>query len=166
MVFIVMGVSGSGKTAIGKLLAKRMGIKFYDADDYHPRSNIDKMKKSAPLDDEDRYSWLSELAMNIKQWNKKKGAVLACSALRENYRKILSGNGSEQVIFIFLKGDKGVILDRIRKRKYHFFPAGLLETQLDTLEEPPDAITVLIDKTPEEICKEIIEEIGRKSSIN
>jgi len=86
--------------------------------------------------------------------------------LKENYRKILSGNGSEQVLFIFLKGDEGVILDRMRKRKKHFFPVGLLETQLDALEEPLDAITVLIDKAPEEICKKIIGEIRRKSLIN
>ncbi len=102
MVFILTGVSGSGKTTIGKLLAKRFSIQFYDADNYHFKSNLDKMKKQIPLDDEDRLPWLSNLAERIGQWNRNKGAVLACSALKENYRQILTGVHKEEVLFIYL----------------------------------------------------------------
>lgn len=159
MVYIIMGVSGSGKTTIGRILAKRLAINFYDADDFHSQDNINKMKKLIPLDDEDRIPWLLGLAAHIAQWNKDEGAVLACSALKEKYRQILSWNGKEKVVFIYLEGDKNIILKRMKRRKEHFFPLGLLESQFNALEAPPNAITVQIDKSPGEICTEIINKL-------
>ncbi|MEI6056579.1 MAG: gluconokinase [Lentisphaerota bacterium] len=162
MVYIIMGVSGCGKTTIGKLLADSLGIKFYDADDFHPRNNIDKMKSNIPLDDDDRNPWLLDLASHISQWNKDKGAVLACSALKEKYRQILSSYGKENIIFIYLKADKDIILERLKKRTNHFFPQGLLESQLRILDIPLKAITIDADKSPAEICTEIINKIADK----
>lgn len=159
MVYLIMGVSGCGKTTVGKLLSERLRIDFYDADDFHPQENIRKMKGNIPLDDSDRKPWLIKLASHIAQWNKEKGAVLACSALKENYRRILSGNGEEKVIFIYLKGDKKVILQRLKERKAHFFPSGLMESQFSALEIPEGAVTVDISMPPESICDEIMNRI-------
>lgn len=159
MVYIIMGVSGCGKTTVGRMLAKRLSIKFYDADDFHSQNNIHKMKNFVPLDDEDRIPWLLGLAAHIAQWNKDEGAVLACSALKEKYRQILSWNGKGKVVFIYLEGDKNIILKRMKRRKEHFFPLGLLKSQFNALEVPPNAITVQIDKSPGEICTEIINKL-------
>lgn len=154
-----MGVSGCGKTTIGKLLALRLALEFHDADDFHPHNNIDKMQKLILLSDEDRIPWLLDVAEHISQWNKDEGAVLACSALKEKYREILSWNGEEKVVFIYLEGDKNIILERMKKRKDHFFPLELLESQFSALEIPLNAITVQIDKSPEEICTKIINKL-------
>lgn len=165
MVYVIIGVSGCGKTTIGKMLATRLGIKFYDADDYHSQDNINKMKNFIPLGDEDRVPWLSDLARNITQWNRGKGAVLACSALKEKYRQILSRAGRENVVFIYLEGDSNIILDRIKVRKEHFFPLELLESQLKALEAPQNAITAQIYKAPEEICSELIDQLASKGFV-
>jgi len=154
-----MGVAGSGKSTIGRMLAQKFAIAFHDADDYHPEANKEKMKSCIPLDDQDRLPWLSELATNIVEWNQSKGAVLACSALKEKYRQILSQDGKEDVIFIYLKGNMTIIVDRMKARKEHFFSLELLESQFNTLEEPQNAFTVQIDKTPEEICTEIVDQL-------
>ncbi len=151
-----MGVSGCGKTTVGRMLAERLSMKFYDADDFHPQGNITKIKNGIPLEDDDRSPWLLKLAQHISQWNRNKGAVLACSALKEKYRQILSWGGEEEVAFIYLKGNKDIILERMRKRGGHFFPVELLDSQFNALEAPHDAITVRINKTPKEICVEIM----------
>ena len=166
MVYVIMGVSGAGKSAIGRMLAQRLGIEFHDADEYHPQANINKMKKFIPLEDEDRFPWLSDLVGNITHWNMGKGAVLACSALKEKYRKILSRDGMEKVIFIHLEGDRDIILNRMKSRKEHFFPVELLESQFKALEAPQNAITVQIGKAPEEICAEIIEQVVTKGLVS
>ena len=159
MVYIIMGVSGCGKTTVGKILAKKLGVEFYDADDFHPRNNINKMKNFIPLEDEDRISWLSDIAGRIEQWNREGDAVLACSALKENYRQILSCDGKEEVVFIYLEGDENTIIQRMEERKNHFFAPELLASQFDTLEEPLDAIKVRIDKIPDKVCGEIIDKL-------
>jgi carbohydrate kinase (thermoresistant glucokinase family) len=159
MVYILIGVSGCGKTTIGRILSERLAIKFYDADDFHSHNNITKMKKLIPLDDVDRIPWLLKVAEHIAEWNRDEDAVLACSALKEKYRQILSWNGKEKVVFIYLEGNKNIILERMKKRKKHFFSLELLESQFNTLEIPLNGITVQIDKTPEEICTEIINKI-------
>jgi len=159
MVYVIMGVSGCGKSTIGRMLAKRLAVKFHDADDYHPQLNINKMKSGIPLDDEARIPWLSELSLCIAQWNRGKGAVLACSALKEKYRQILSLNGKEKVTFVYLKGDKNILLDRMKMRENHFFSAKLLESQFKVLEEPLGVITVHISKAPEEICSVIMDKL-------
>lgn len=162
MVFIVMGVSGCGKSAVGKLLADRIAYPFHDADDFHSRDNLEKMKDGLPLADEDRVPWLFDLAVHVAQWNRHGGAVLACSALKKRYRDMLDWNGKEEVAYIHLKGDRDLILGRMKNRTDHFFPPSLLESQFGDLEEPGDAVTVSIEKRPEDICSEIIAEIIRR----
>lgn len=162
MVYIVLGVSGCGKTTIGKILAEKLSLEFHDADDYHTADNIEKMTNSIPLVDEDRIPWLTNLSRHITEWNMDKGAVLACSALKEQYRQILSRHGSENVVFIYLAGDRDTIIDRMKRRKGHFFPVSLVEDQFRELEPPLDAITIRIDKGPEEICAELVDECAKR----
>ena len=154
MVYVVMGVSGSGKSTIGKNLAQSMNLPFYDGDDYHPQANIDKMASGQPLNDDDRQPWLVELALNTKKWNDQGGAVLACSALKERYRQTLSAFGG--VKFVYLKGTKELILKRMQERE-HFMKPKMLDSQFATLEEPKDAIELNISDTPDEMVKKFKE---------
>lgn len=144
-----MGVSGSGKTTIGSLLAKELNIKFYDADDFHSESNKEKMSKGIALTDKDRASWLSAL-QNLMQ-TEKASFVLACSALKETYRDIL--NIHEQVKFVYLKGSFEQIEQRLSERENHYMPVTLLQSQFDALEEPKDVLTIDISNTPETIIQ-------------
>ncbi len=162
MVFILMGVSGSGKTTVGRLLAERLSLPFHDADDYHSIQSIEKMKGGTPLHDEDRIPWLQTLSSHIRKWNRERGAVLACSALKESYRRVLSNEGAEEVIFIHLSGDKFLIHGRLTERKGHYFSLALLQSQFETLETPADAIMVNIDKSPEEICACVLNALENK----
>lgn len=155
MVWIVMGVSGSGKTTVGELLAERFNLPFYDADDFHPPSNVEKMSSGQPLNDEDRKPWLLTLTNHIRDWNNKNGAVLACSALKQNYRDLLKSK-SPDVYFIYLQGSKRLILERMKNRNNHYMPTELLDSQFDALEEPAKAIVVPIDQDPEEIVNQIL----------
>jgi gluconokinase len=140
--FIIMGVSGCGKTSVGKLLAARLGWDFYDADDFHPPENIAKMAAGHPLNDEDRAPWLVALremiSSNLAQ---KRSGVLACSALKERYRQtLLAGNQGTQIIY--LKGSFEVIQTRLAARAGHYMKPELLQSQFDALEEPAHALTV------------------------
>lgn len=155
MVWIIMGVSGSGKTTVGRKLAERLNLPFFDADDFHPKKNVEKMQSGRPLNDDDRKPWLETLASKIKEWNSIDGAVLACSALKESYRQLLVSK-CDDVQFVYLKGDKATILKRINSRNDHYMPPELLDSQFDALEEPADALTVSIDNGPEEIVNQII----------
>jgi carbohydrate kinase (thermoresistant glucokinase family) len=163
MVYVVMGVSGCGKSTIASELARRLNLPFHDADDYHPQSNIDKMRSGVPLEDGDREPWLKIISEEIAGWNRSGGAVLACSALKEKYRAILRGeNPPQDLIFICLAGAKETILRRMKAREGHFMPPDLLDSQFAALEEPREGITVSIDQEPELICKEIMEKLRRK----
>ena len=155
MIIVVMGVCSSGKTVIGGLLARRLGLSFCDADDFHSESNVEKMSRGIALNDNDRLPWLKNMAGKIAQWEKASGAVLACSALKNSYRNILRA-GSSDVQFVYLKGTKKVILERVRSRKGHFFPTSLVDSQFETLEEPEDAIVVDITQKPDVIVEEIV----------
>lgn len=155
MVYVIMGVSGSGKTTVGKKLAEKLEMPFFDADDYHPTSNVRKMKSGQPLTDEDRKPWLDGLHDHISEWNSGVGAVLACSALKKSYRDILMGS-SNNIRFVYLKGKKEIIQNRMENRKHHYMPPSLLESQFETLEEPENAITVSIENSPDEIVKNIL----------
>ncbi|MFS4468168.1 gluconokinase [Maribacter sp. 2210JD10-5] len=154
-ILYVMGVSGSGKTTIGKLLAKALNFPFFDGDDFHPRSNIDKMKSGKPLNDHDRKGWLEKLN-HLAIQHKEKGAVIVCSALKQSYRDILGKHLLDKHKFVFLDGTIAEISNRLKERKNHFMPSGLLQSQFDTLEKPRQAITVSIAKTPEEIMESIL----------
>lgn len=155
MIVILIGVSGSGKTTIGKQLADSLEWKFYDGDDFHPPENIEKMQAGIPLEDADRIPWLQVIRDAIAQWlRENKNVVLTCSALKESYRQMLSIN-SKDVKFIYLKGSFELIEKRLQDRKHHFMSERLLESQFDALEEPSNAIAVDISSPTEEIVENI-----------
>ena len=155
MVIIMMGVSGSGKTAIGQLLAKELGWQFYDGDDFHPQANVDKMRQGIALTDEDRAPWLSALHNLIQECLRTEtSAVVACSALKQVYRDHLQ-NGATGVHFVYLKGDYELIQQRLRARSGHFMNADLLYSQFTTLEEPDGVLTIDVIHSPQMIVQQI-----------
>jgi len=159
MIVIVMGTTGSGKTTIGTLLAKRLGCEFVDADDFHPPANVEKMKDGIPLTDADREPWLKALHDKIVEWTaEKRNVVLACSALRQSYRDEL--RASLDVKFVYLKGSYELFSQRVLGRKGHFAKQDLLASQFATLEEPTDAITVDATKSTEQIVSEVRRQLG------
>ena len=164
MIVVLMGVSGSGKTTIGMLLAERTGATFADADDYHPLANKEKMAAGHPLNDDDRQPWLEELNRLMVGWAEAgKSGVLACSALKEKYRATLSA-GLAEVYFVLLDGSKELIAGRLAARQHEYMNPKLLESQLATLEKPGDgdrhALRVVNDRTPAEIVEEILGHVG------
>lgn len=155
MVIILMGVSGSGKTTIGQLLAQSLTWTFYDGDDFHPQGNIDKMRQGIPLTDNDRDAWLRALQQLIDTLlHQNQSAVLACSALKQNYRARLQRH-PEEVRFVYLKGDYDLIRQRLTSRHGHFMRADLLDSQFATLEEPQGVLTVDISQSIESIVATI-----------
>ena len=155
MIIIVMGVSGSGKSTIGALLASRLGCGFSDADDFHPAANVEKMRRGIPLTDDDRWPWLGALRQAIDDWQATGTShVIACSALRQSYRDVLSSPGD--VLFVYLKGAPETVAARLEARKGHYMNPNLLASQLATLEEPTDAIVVDIAPPPATVADEIM----------
>jgi gluconokinase len=140
VIVILMGVTGCGKTTVGTLLAQDLGWAFCDADDFHPAENVAKMKRGAPLDDEDRRPWLERLnALLLESERQGKGLVLACSALKQVYRDRLA-RGCAVVRFVFLDGDRELIRARLRERRGHYMNPTLLDSQFAILERPQDAL--------------------------
>ena len=161
-VLIIMGVSGCGKTTIAELLSRELGWDYRDGDEFHPKSNVEKMHSGTPLTDDDRWPWLKAIAAWIDE-KRQAGAhaIVTCSALKKGYRDILIGPRKD-VALIYLKGTEELIAARLSKRKHHFMPKGLLQSQFQTLQEPgPDEhpITVSISPTPEEIVAAILAEL-------
>ena len=156
-----MGVSGSGKSTIGKMLANELNCPFYDGDDLHPESNIAKMQSGEPLDDEDREPWLTNLSMLASEHVKCNSVVIVCSALKEKYRQLLQRGIVENCEWVYLKGNIEIILKRMQKRDGHFMPASLLESQFSTLEEPDYGIHVEIDNSPKDIIKIVLQKSYR-----
>lgn len=149
IIAVVMGVSGSGKTTIGRALASELGADFLEGDKFHPPSNVAKMSRGEPLDDADRWPWLDRMAEELARARSSgRSAVLACSALKRSYRDRLR-RGAPDLRLVYLKGDKALILGRLHARTQHFMPPGLLDSQFKVLEEPgPDESPVVIDVTP------------------
>jgi gluconokinase len=154
VIVVIMGVTGSGKTTVGTVLAQQLGWEFADADDFHPPANVAKMKAGIPLDDADRVPWLASLRQAIGQWiAKRENVVLACSALKKNYRDELAVG--REVRFVYLKGSYDLIYQRLKQRHGHFASEKILAGQFADLQEPDDAFTVEIDQPVEEIVAEI-----------
>ncbi|ERM83159.1 hypothetical protein P872_17585 [Rhodonellum psychrophilum GCM71 = DSM 17998] len=152
MIIIVTGVSGSGKTTIGSLLAKRLNLPFYDADDFHPAVNVEKMQQGIPLTDHDREPWLNHLAEKIEEWNSKQGAILACSALKEEYREILQV--VPHIHWIHLKGEKQLLAARLSNRKNHYMNPDLLTSQMETWEDPSYGLHLDVKEDPGELVEQ------------
>lgn len=156
-----MGVSGSGKTTVGRMVADRLHATFVDGDDFHPDANIAKMSRNEALTDDDRRPWLDAIAGRMAvAVDRGEDLVVACSALRRAYRERLRIH--PDVRFVYLKGSPEQVGDRLRSRVGHFMPASLLRSQFDTLEEPDDALTLDIDAPAEAIARRIVSEVGRE----
>jgi len=171
MIVIVMGVTGAGKTTVGRLLASQLDWQFADADDFHPPANVEKMRHGIPLMDDDRRPWLLSLHEEITKWiGGGRSVVLACSALKRSYRQELAAG--PEVHFVYLKGSKGLITERLLLRHGHFADEKILAGQFDDLEEPggesgkqskedaEQVVTVDIIPAPEQIVTRIRQELG------
>jgi gluconokinase len=163
MIVAVMGVTGSGKTTVGSLLAKRLGWEFADADDFHSAANKDNMHRGIPLTDADRMPWLA--AVHEKQVHtaaEHRSLVLGCSALKQSYRELLFND--LQVRLVYLKGSYELIDQRLQARKGHFADDKILAAQFADLEEPTDAVVVSIEGAPEQIVAEICQRLNLPAS--
>jgi gluconokinase len=159
MVIILMGVTASGKTTVGRLLASALGYHFYDADDFHPPANIDKMRRGIPLDDADRLPWLEALRHLVCACVAEHAdGVLACSALKEAYQQVLLVD--PQVKLVYLKADQDLIRQRLLQRRGHFMNPQLLESQFATLEEPKQGLWMDASLAPEDIVRAIRHRLG------
>jgi gluconokinase len=168
LILVVMGVSGSGKTTVGAMLAGRLHWRFADADDFHSPANIAKMHGGIALDDADRVPWLRAIARQIDKWRAgKQRGVVTCSALKRHYREIIIGDRPD-VRLVYLKGDRPLIAHRLVTRHGHFMQASLLQSQFDALEEPtPDerAITIWVGKPSAVLVDEIVATLAGDNSI-
>jgi gluconokinase len=160
MVIILIGVAGSGKTTVGRILAARLRREFHDGDDFHQPQNREKMRRGIALSDEDRLPWLHAVRDLVQRCLlENRCAVIACSALKQIYRDLLVVD-AVKVKLVYLKGSQALIADRLAQRAGHFFDRRLLQSQFDTLEEPADAISVDISETPESIADAIRARLG------
>jgi len=162
MILIAMGVSGAGKSKIGEMLAERLHCAFTDGDAFHSAANKEKMHHGIPLTDEDRWPWLKTIRAAIEEKQTAgETAVFTCSSLKRSYRDVLR---DKDVCFVYLKGTREVLEERLTTRTGHFFDPSLLQSQLDTLEEPgsDEAITVSIELTPEEIVDDVLKQVEQR----
>ena len=153
---ILMGVAGSGKTAVGIRVAQKLDWIFLDADDFHPATNIEKMKHAIPLTDQDRAPWLQRLRDELqRQTAEGRSVLLACSALKESYRQVLR-DGVRPPSFVYLDVDPETIRDRLQHRTAHFFPKELMKSQFADLEKPKDALIVDARKSLDEVVEQVL----------
>jgi gluconokinase len=150
LAIVVMGVSGSGKSTVGAALAKRLGVVFRDADEFHPAANVAKMSAGTPLTDADRWPWLDAIGAALAEAGRRgRGIVVGCSALKRIYRNRLRAAAGRPLVFVHLTGSHATLAERMRTRKGHFMPASLLDSQLATLEPPgPDEAAVTVSVEP------------------
>ena len=154
MIIVLMGVTGSGKSTVGKLLAQQLGWKFFDGDDFHSPANIEKMRRGMPLSDDDRRPWLEAIRESIRQMvERSENAVIACSALKHSYRQMLRITG--EVVFVYLKANIDIVRERLKNRTGHFMNPNLIQSQFDTLEESEQALRVDASLPPGEIVRRI-----------
>lgn len=159
MVIIIIGVAGSGKTTVGKLLAGALGWKFYEGDDFHHPANVEKMSRGVPLNDDDRMPWLLAIRDLIRKLiGLRENAVIACSALKAEYRRILRIGAD--VVFVYLEADVPLIQQRVRQRKNRFMNPALVQSQFDILERPTTSLHVNAALSPSEIVQQIRTRLG------
>ena len=161
--YVVMGVSGCGKSKIGQGFAEAIGARFFDGDDLHPAENIAKMSRGEPLDDNDRGPWLDKVGEQLA--NSDEPTVIACSALKRIYRERIRGKAGMPVTFLYLEGTHEVLSERMKHRDGHFMPVALLDSQLATLEPPgedEETVKASIDQAPDQVVAELLEGIRRK----
>lgn len=154
-----MGVSGSGKSTVGALLAQELRLPFHDADDFHSPANVAKMSRNIPLTDDDRRGWLTALAASIREWTQQGGAVLACSALKESYRQQLMAAGP--ISWVFLDGSEELVRQRLTNREGHYMGSALLGSQFATLERPAYGLRLPIDDTPPNLVRRALAYLGK-----
>jgi gluconokinase len=165
MLLLLMGVTASGKSTVGRILAERLGWPFFDGDDFHPPANIEKMSHGIPLTDEDRAPWLAALHQVLADHEQRGvSAIVASSALKERYRHVLL-DGLHTVRLVYLKGDPAVLQARLDSRVGHFMPKTMLPSQMAALEEPADAFVADAGQTPEAIAEKIIDGVIRPSAV-
>jgi gluconokinase len=154
MIILLMGVTASGKSTVGKRLALELGWRFLEGDDFHSPENVEKLRQGEPLNDEDRKPWLEAIREAIRAAiDRGENAVIACSALKKPYRRMLQVG--EQVIFVYLKATIPLIRERLKRRVGHFMNPNLIHSQFDTLEEPEEALQIDAGSTPAEIVQVI-----------
>jgi gluconokinase len=159
VIVLLMGTAGSGKTTVGELLASHLGWEFADGDNFHSPANIEKMSHGVPLDDNDRLPWLDSIRVAMTEWDtQRRNVVLACSALKRSYRERLQMNSG--VKLVYLKGTYDLFRERLHARKGHYAGEQLLASQFADLQEPENAITVDVARTPEEIVTEIRKQLA------
>lgn len=164
LVVVIMGVSGSGKTAVGEVLAQRLGARFVDADDYHPPANVEKMRAGVPLDDDDRAPWLERLNAVLRHAAARElPVVLACSALRERYRTALEDRLA-QVHWVHLSGSRELIAARVAQRQHRYMPASLLDSQFAALEPPGRAIVVDVRGSVQDVADQALAGITARAA--
>ena len=157
---VVMGVSGCGKTAVGEALARRLGARFVDADDFHPPANVEKMRAGVPLDDADRAPWLATLnALLRDEVAARRPVVLACSALRQRYRDALA-EGVPGLRVVHLSGSFELIASRLAARRHRYMPASLLRSQFEALEPPREAVTVDVSGDVDAVVEAALRGLG------
>ena len=160
MIILIMGVAGSGKTTIGRLLAQELQWPYFEADDFHPAANKEKMGRGVPLDDNDREPWLAAIRQAIDECvAQHRSAVFSCSALKEIYRHQLTA-GRKEIRLVFLTGSRDLLRERLEGRAGHYMKTGMLDSQLAILEPPADALTLEVNQQPGELVQEIRRHLG------
>ncbi|MGH8176480.1 MAG: gluconokinase [Steroidobacter sp.] len=161
--FVLMGVSGAGKTTVGKRAASELGLTFIEGDDFHPRRNVEKMSSGVPLTDEDRAPWIDALAAGVNDRSPRRDVIIACSALSRSVRNRLRNAIGEPLHFVLLTADRAVIQKRLDARPRHYMKPGMLDSQLAALEAPSDAITIDVDRPLPEVCRELVARVRERS---
>jgi gluconokinase len=156
MIAVLMGVSGAGKTTLGQLVAQRLGWRFIEGDEYHPKENVAKMAAGIPLEDADRWPWLDALNRRLRE---ERDAIVTCSALKESYRRRLL-DGIADARIVHLHAPKAVIAERVAKRRHKYMPASLLDSQFAALEPPSHAIDIDVSRDPQASVAAIVQALA------